>query len=332
MSRNATPSSFGWDFQVNAAIVLMLENIKTIKSVRVEGKKEDIELFMESSKNIYAQAKSVTKIDDYRNARRNLKAGLETLNDDAAYQDYHKLIYVTNSPNPFNLNDTMSAFYGHSRLSYIDLPQACKDIIDDEIANKSLHYIDISNFEIHIIPFFTDDLQQRYRVIKDNIDKFLFELNNNTRGMADELLEIWQREFFQNCTQGDLDLVIKKNELMWSIIVLQSQLHPDNTLLEEYDDGEVEEIIRSYRYLINTRCEKFEFISQVLFDFQNFKSAEKGKKKVAEFIATNCDVYKGVFELNEIRGEVQDIVVKIILQKIITNRFLANDITKKVNL
>lgn len=42
MSRNATPSSFGWDFQVNAAIVLMLENIKAIKSVRVEGRKEDI--------------------------------------------------------------------------------------------------------------------------------------------------------------------------------------------------------------------------------------------------------------------------------------------------
>ena len=48
MSRNATPSSFGWDFQINAAIVLMLENIKAIKSVRVEGKKEDIELLLES--------------------------------------------------------------------------------------------------------------------------------------------------------------------------------------------------------------------------------------------------------------------------------------------
>ena len=332
MSRNATPSSFGWDFQINAAIVLMLENIKTIKSVRVEGKKEDIELLLENKKNIYAQAKSVMRIDDYRNIRKKLKMGLETLNDDAAHQDYHKLIYVTNSPNPFDLDNTMSAFYGHSRLSYTDLPQVCKDIIDNEIANKPLQYIDISNLEIHVIPFFTDDFQQRYRVIKDSVDKFLFELNNNTRGMADELLEIWQHEFFQNCTQGDLDLVIKKKDLMWSIIVLQSQLHPEHTLLEEYDDGAVEEIIRSYRYLINNRCEKFEFISQVLFDYRNFKSDEKGKKKVVEFIAAKCDDYKHVFELNKICDEVQEIVVKIILQKIITNRFLANDIAKKVNL
>jgi len=332
MSRNATPSSFGWDFQINAAIVLMLENIKIIKSVRVEGRKEDIELLLESKKNIYAQAKSVMRIDDYRNVRKKLKAGLETLNDDAAHQDYHKLIYVTNSPNPFNLDNTMSAFYGRSRLSYNDLPQVCKDIIDNEIANKPLQYIDKSNLEIHVIPFFTDDFQQRYRVIKDSVDKFLFELNNNTRGMADELLEIWQHEFFQNCTQGDLDLVIKKKDLMWSIIVLQSQLHPEHTFLEEYDDGAVEEIIRSYRYLINNRCEKFEFISQVLFDYQNFKSDEKGNKKVAEFIVAKYDDYKQVFELNGIRDEVQEIVVKIILQKIITNRFLANDIAKKVNL
>lgn len=332
MSRNATPSSFGWDFQVNAAIVLMLENVRAIKSVRVEGKKEDIELLLENEENIYAQAKSVMRIDDYRNVRSKLNAGLATLNDDAAHKDYHKLIYVTNSPNPFNIDNTMSAFYGHSRLSYADLPQSCKEIIDLEIASKPLQHIDISNLEIHVIPFFTDDFQQRYRVIKDSVDKFLFELNNNTRGMADELLEIWQHEFFQNCTQGDLDLVIKKKDLMWSIIVLQSQLHPEHTLLEEYDDGAVEEIIRSYRYLINNRCEKFEFISQVLFDFQNFRSDEKGNKKIAEFIAAKCDDYKCVFELNEICEEVQDIVVKIILQKIITNRFLANDIAKKVNL
>jgi hypothetical protein len=55
MSRNATPSSFRWDFQVNAPIVLMLENIRLVKSVRVEGKKEDIQLLLENDKYIYAQ-------------------------------------------------------------------------------------------------------------------------------------------------------------------------------------------------------------------------------------------------------------------------------------
>lgn len=332
MDRNATPSAFGWDFQVNAAIVLMIENIKLVKSVRVEGKKEDIELLLENEKYIYAQAKSVMRIDDYVNVRSKLRAGLETLNDDAMHSDYQKLIYVTNSPNPFNIESTMSAFYGRSRLSYHDLPKSCKKIIDNEISIKSLKYIDKSELEIHVIPFFTDDFMQRYRVIKEGVDKFLYELNNNTLGVANQLLEIWQCEFFQNCTQGDLELVIRKEDLMWSIIVLQSQLHPGHRFLEEYDDGEIEEIIRSYSFLINNRSEKFEFITQVLFDFQEFITDEKGNNKITEFITAKSDEYKNIFKLKEIREEVQDIVVKIILQKIITNRYLANDIKKKVNL
>jgi len=35
---------FGFDFQVNAAIVLMLENIEDLRSQRLEGNLEDIEV------------------------------------------------------------------------------------------------------------------------------------------------------------------------------------------------------------------------------------------------------------------------------------------------
>ena len=50
-------SLFGFDFQVNAAIILMLENIKELKSLRLEGEKEDIELTLENGEKILAQAK-----------------------------------------------------------------------------------------------------------------------------------------------------------------------------------------------------------------------------------------------------------------------------------
>ena len=43
-SRRANAVLFGFDFQRNAAIVLMLENIKDLRSVRLEGNEEDIEL------------------------------------------------------------------------------------------------------------------------------------------------------------------------------------------------------------------------------------------------------------------------------------------------
>lgn len=43
-NRRANAVLFGFDFQRNAAIILMLERIKELRSVRLEGNEEDIEL------------------------------------------------------------------------------------------------------------------------------------------------------------------------------------------------------------------------------------------------------------------------------------------------
>ena len=50
-NRNASASAFGWDFQANSAILLMLENIKDAKRVRVEGADEDIEITLQNQSN-----------------------------------------------------------------------------------------------------------------------------------------------------------------------------------------------------------------------------------------------------------------------------------------
>lgn len=60
-SRRANAVLFGFDFQVNAAIVLMIENIEDLKSLRLEGNFEDIELELENNQYILAQAKAVGK-------------------------------------------------------------------------------------------------------------------------------------------------------------------------------------------------------------------------------------------------------------------------------
>lgn len=43
-SRRADQVMFGFEFQVNAAIILMLRNIKSLDTIRIEGNYEDIEL------------------------------------------------------------------------------------------------------------------------------------------------------------------------------------------------------------------------------------------------------------------------------------------------
>ena len=112
-NRRATAVVFGFDFQVNAAIVLMLENIKELDSLRLEGNYEDIELKLTDDTYILVQAKAVVdSSSDFRNVRKNLKKALGSLSEGAAKVNTRKLILITNSPNPFNDDASRSAFWG----------------------------------------------------------------------------------------------------------------------------------------------------------------------------------------------------------------------------
>ncbi len=159
-NNNASSVLFGWDFQINSAIVLMLDNIQVADDVRVEGDTEDIELYLNNGEKIFSQAKSIVRIDDYSNVIAKLKNSLRSLSN-ANHSDVAKLIYVTNTPNPFNNTETMSAFYGHTRISYSDLPTICKNKIDEIVDELNLDNFEQTKFHIHIIPFFTDNFDER---------------------------------------------------------------------------------------------------------------------------------------------------------------------------
>lgn len=52
MITNASPSAYGWCFQVGAGITLMLDNIKDFTSIKMEGKSDDIEINTPTGENI----------------------------------------------------------------------------------------------------------------------------------------------------------------------------------------------------------------------------------------------------------------------------------------
>ena len=69
-NRRADKVLFGFDFQVNAAIILMLENISDLRSIRLEGNHEDIDLTLNNDQHILAQAKAIVNSStDFHNVR-----------------------------------------------------------------------------------------------------------------------------------------------------------------------------------------------------------------------------------------------------------------------
>ena len=166
--RRANSVVFGFDFQVNAAIVLFLENISEIESVRLEGNYEDVELGLSDGRYVFAQAKAVTNASsDFSHVRENLKKSLKTLAEanDKSKQRAEKLILITNSPNPFNDDASRNCFWGLSRRDYDTLPESAKSLIKQYIEELRLN-IDLSVFRIQVVPFETDVYSERYKAVK----------------------------------------------------------------------------------------------------------------------------------------------------------------------
>ncbi len=330
MSSNASPSAFGWDFQVNAAIVLMLENIHEVDEIRVEGELEDIELKLKNGKYIYSQAKSVIDREDYRNVRAKLKKALKTLSSAAKNNNYDKLIYVTNSPNPFGIIDSMQAFYGDTHLNFQDLPESCKSIINNYQTNENNYDLDKSRLLVRVIPFHTEFLPERYKVVKGIVADFLGDIDTSTSGIVQKILEVWQRDLFLNCTMGDTEIKIKKSEFVWPIVVLMIEVNRSEKVIQELDDSDIDEVVNKYQDIINNKVDRFEFATKVLSDYNNFTTSSN--KKCSEFISNEWRKYKNDFNVNLLDEEIIENLIKIVIYKIIRKKHLINNIKKKVKL
>ncbi len=168
VDRTATSTLFGFDFQTNAAIVLMLENIKDMADIRMEGY-EDVEIGLNDGNSILAQAKSVVNgSTDFSNVLPNLKKAMESLSD--AYSkcpSTKQLIYISNSSNPLSVSSEKNIFTGlSSRRNYDSLPTKSKKKIDNILSSIKGPF-DKSKLLIQTFYFETDDKRERNKYVVD---------------------------------------------------------------------------------------------------------------------------------------------------------------------
>ena len=261
-NRTATSVLFGFDFQANAAIVLMLENIKDMSSIRLEGS-EDIEINLNNGSSILAQAKSVVNSStDFSNVLSNLKKSIISLSEaEHKLGVVKELIYITNTPNPFNEKQLNPIFYGASQRDYSSLPRPLKDKIN-KIISKIEKPLDTSKFKIQILPFETDNDNERYKCVMNAIGDFIPKLGNISIA-KDNLHGIWVKDLFRSGTKRMSDIKLTKKDIIWPLIVLVTQ--NENYDEDEFDDSEIYELSRSYEAIINTCSEKYEFVTIFLY-------------------------------------------------------------------
>lgn len=328
-SSNASAAAFGWDFQSNAAIMLMLKNIDKASKVKVEGHSQDVEITFADGKILMSQAKSVMKADDYSHVKRNLDDGLRTLSNAAKISEVEQLVFITNSPNPFN--DTTTMFKFSSPLNIVpfsELPTVCQQAINDIRSSKGYDF-DTGLLTVFVMQFHGENDDERYKVLTTLTTEFLNNLGVHKISTS-YLLALWQGSFAVNASQ--LTTSITKKRMIWPVIALLCQVDKDDAELEDYDDSDVTEILQKYRSVINNKSERFEFVSCILSDYNEFHPEMKSKERTKNFIEEKWGNYKNSFDLRSADSTTEEMVIRLTIVNVLRSRRVITDIKGKVKL
>ncbi len=334
-NHNATPSASGWNFQYNAAIVIMLDNIEEALSIKVEGTVEDIEVRLSDGNRVFAQAKSTTHPMDAHNAIKSLSAALKTLSDANRSEEAKKLIFVTNRTNPFNEPETIQQFSnGYNYLPFSELWQPCQNQIRKCCQANDLD-LPLDKLAVLVL-YFSGNTDDRYKAIKERIRLFLSKLDLSNLGWTDKVFERWLRDFSDNAVETNHTKELSKEDMIWPLIVWLCGEEPERRLLEErYDDATVEAITQKYKTVINAKTERFEFVSKVMSGYAYFKTTHRdliGRIAQERFIEEHSGDYSDEFDFSDIDQDVAKGVVEQTLRTILKQQFDIQRIKERVKL
>lgn len=325
---NASPTAFGWDYQVNVAIVLMLHNIKQAVCLRVEGKKEDIEITLSDGTKIYSQVKSVTKYDDYHNVVAYLKNALRTLNKASKDDNICNLIYATNSPNPFNNgNESKVYFMDFTILNYDELASIDQERIKYLIQSNRFSEINLEKLKIMRIPFIGEDVINRYNYIKNYISDFLSSLNIVNVNISGRLMTVWQADCFHNASTVNTSVVMTKERFVWPIISVLLEGTSSYNYLDGLNIDDIEDIENKYKSYLDYQSMRYQLVARVIADYK------RNNVSSTDYINNNWQKYKYIADdFPELEEYLRERLIKVALQRIIRNYILIIKVKAGVNL
>ncbi|MER2006410.1 MAG: hypothetical protein ABS939_03070 [Psychrobacillus sp.] len=334
---NASASVFGWEFQTNAAIFLAFQYIKDFTEIKIEGQIDDVEIYFKEMDPIFIQVKSQENPEPSSNTLKHFKNGIKTLINASEKSLHSELIYLSNINNPLSNKSVAMYFNSLSQYSYNELPLVVKTLIDKQIqAVVSKESLSRPNFQTDklsniTIPYFGNHLPTRYRCITEKINNFLSKLDMNTY-IGEDLLCYLQKQFFTNATTKNVKL--KKEDIVWPIVVLGS-LKLSETRLDEFDDGFADEIKSKYHEYINKQSHKFGLITKVMNEFYNYRKNEGHIKRSTKVLLEqfiNDSWLKFTEEINCENKEIEECLVKTIIELIIIDRFKIEKLKGATNL
>lgn len=353
---NASPSAFGWEFQVDAAIFLFVKYIDQIEKIIVEGKYQDIELICKGNKRIYAQAKSVSNGSN-DNRKKKLEDAIISLAKCPTDKDLDdNLLYISNYSAPIKeagiFNNAIirlekqkgekAEFEKQIQSIVIKLDKEIKNCRQNNKKNKlkelknRIKNIDSASFLVSTIFPYNDTEQQedKYRAIFNEIDVLLSDKFNiksqYLRKLIRQVLSEWQLTMWRDATQSPNKITkeLSKDTLLWQIVVILSDISEtdmDSLFDEEIEDDLIDEFEGYYDKSRSILHNRFEFFNKLVSDYKEFAKQYNNKKQLF-FVKTNWSNYiKEFYEFQEYSALAKEYLIKKSLMNLLNSK---NNISK----
>ena len=331
-SGNASASAFGREFQVAAAIVLVLDNIIELSELRVEGAHEDIELTLENGMVVYAQAKSAATPYKDANINKKLHDALKSLNRAVSgeLKDYKTLIYITNLPTPLAIGKVSAFEHTEREIAFQDLDEESMQVVKNIVITKNYNKIDLNRLSFHTVPFCGDNERLRYGTILKKLGRFLEDIN--VRPTLDwRILDVWRNAFHHNSSEKDLSSTLSKNQIVWPIIVSACEMDVEHEFTDAFSDIEVDEVFERYQKVININSMRYDLVRNVIYSYRDYGYGKKSDD-IQDFINEHWTEFKTMFPDSGC-GELEiQTLVKYTLFAILRRRNIVGKISKGLKL
>lgn len=342
-NRNASSVLFGFQYQINVAIYFMFEYLNRLKDIKLEGKKEDIELSLIKNEKFMIQVKSQTKdLNDETNNIRKLKDSLISLAE-ADNKNVKYLIYVSNMVNP--LKKPFSDFSNEKIIlkKYSELSEEAQSVVDLQIErnvdkkDNQIYNLNKDKLLIVKLPFFGEVLRQKRSFILDVVSEKLSSFSENLVNKKNDIIDYWESKFLQNGSENP-KMKITKKEICSVLILFEIENINMDTILSELSIDEIyyDATYNKYKKIIDEKSNCYEYISKVYSLYKKIKS--KQPITISEFVTSHKLILYNIFYDNVIdlesrmsnKEKVDMFVSQIISYTILRKQLIIEDIMRKV--
>lgn len=308
--RSARSIIFGFDFQIDAAIYIFIDNISDIHLFVIEGKCEDIEMISKSGIKTAIQVKSYYSdktIPSYKKIKNAIMGFAET----RKYQIDTNLVYCTNQ-----YEKLIKYILKHEPtnvliLRWTDLPYEAQKVVDKYMLKYNLggeHAIDLI-----IIPYFlSKDTNEKRAVIISKTEELLSILGLPVL-TASTLVNLWH-DYFQSSAETN-EPIDKKHFLTFIILDIIY-----NTI-DKYDP-EQSRLVKYVDTYLSSSFFSFEMTNKLL------RKLEKSNLDVASFIIDYFEYIKQVFPQANMNDDEYKMIMTRIIRSLLSRSILFDKVTK----